>query len=113
MLIPNEVLTQIDAEVTRIFTSLLKFIDGDGDTPPMLEQVFLAGKIASDVGPDRLKTMSAGEVANTIRLHGYGKTKEDAAILNLLRTSTNKWVASLMDDLSKRIRVAIASAEIS
>lgn len=111
MLIPNEYLAQIDAEIAKLFSSTAAYIKGDGVSPSLFEQVFLAGKVAADCGPDKMRTMSAEQISTWARAHGVVRTEEDTAVLKILAGATDKWLAGMVDELSKRVRVEIATAE--
>lgn len=111
MLLNQEVLQQLDAEISKLFKPLLDSIKGTGEGVSSLEQAYIAGKVAAELGPDRLRDMTGAQISKWARDHGLVKSKEDEARLKVLRDSSLMWVSGLVDDLTKRVRSQIASAE--
>jgi len=111
MLINREVLSQIDSEIEKVVREVLSVIEGSSGSPSLLEQAYIVGKVANIVGPDRLRKMREGGLQSWIKKNGLVRTKEDQARINTLKESTRKWVASMVDDLSGKIRLEIAIAE--
>lgn len=76
-----------------------------------LEQSFLAGKMASQIGTNRLRTMSEGEIVSWLRTANLELTVADQAILNQLRQDTERWLTGRSEAWQARIRTDLASAD--
>lgn len=113
MLINSEVLSQIDAELGKIIEGISAAIYGDGSSTSLLEQAYITGVIAHQIGPKRLASMSQEQVSKWIKTNNLTQTEVDKAKLELLKASTYKWMASMSDDLTSRVRIEIARAEDS
>lgn len=113
MLLSKEALRQIDSEVAKVFARLRKDLRGDGVDLPYLEQVYLAGKVASLLGPDKLKTMTPGEINAFLKKKGITKTAEDEARLTVLLSMSDMWIAGMQDEMLAKIRKIIVQSETS
>lgn len=111
MLVTSEALAQIDTQVAWVFSELMRTIEGDGSDLDLFEQVYIAGRVASEIGPVGLGKMSQEQIRDYAKVHSIVQTPTDRALLNTLRGSTKKWVAGLVDDLNRKIRIQIATAE--
>lgn len=108
MLISAECLSQIDREVQKV----IERVAAQLYNPEYgLEAVFLVGKLATSSSSDAPLKMSTKEAVHKARQYGIKLSVEDRAVLDTLKATTNAWLASVQDDLNKRIRVAIVTAE--
>lgn len=93
-------------------TRELAFPRRDEDRVPILEQAFLAGKVADIVGAKKAKTMNADAVSRYIRENGLYLNETDRAILKGLKADTLRWLegrsaawqGKLNEELSKADR---------
>lgn len=76
-----------------------------------LEQSFLAGRIAAEIGTDRLRRMSKAEIANWITVNSVSLNETELATLRSMRRDTERWLQGRSDVWQQKFRVALASAD--
>lgn len=111
MLISKEALAQVDSELQRVIRAVTALTEGDHASPSVFEQAYIAGKVASDIGPDALKSMSSEQIQKWVSDHRVHKSSIDEARLRVLRDASAKWVAGMLDELTKRVRIELQLAE--
>lgn len=77
----------------------------------VLEQSFLAGKVANLLGPDALRSMSKEQIAHWVYTNNVTLSDAERATLNQLRNETERWLQGRTDDWQQRFRTAIANAD--
>lgn len=77
----------------------------------MLEQAYMAGRVATAIGPDKLKTMSPEEVEAWISDANLRPSDEDQAKLKAMRSTTEKWISGRTDAWQQKIKTALAKAD--
>lgn len=78
-----------------------------------LEQSFMAGRIASEIGTDKLKRMSRDEVANWITSNNVVLNEVELAALKALRRDTERWLQGRSNNWQSKFKTALASADKS
>lgn len=112
MLITAETQSVIDQEIATLCSGVLhRMARPNGQYPSFLEQAYIAGKLASDLGPDRLRTMSAAAIQTYVKKNRVFKSSVDEAKLRAKMNTTEKWAAAMQDRLTQKVRVAIARAD--
>lgn len=76
-----------------------------------LEQSFLAGRIASDIGTDRLRRMSQAQIADWITTNNVSLNETELATLRTMRRDTERWLQGRSDTWQQRFRSSMASAD--
>jgi len=86
-------------------------MEGGQGAPSLLEQTYIAGKVAAKIGPDRVRGMSQAQISRWARDHGLVRSKEDEARLDTLKKASSLWMAALVEDLTNKVRREVALAE--
>jgi hypothetical protein len=77
----------------------------------VLEQSFMAGKVASLLGPNALKTMNKDQIAQWVYTNNVTLTDREKAQLAQMRNDTERWLESRTDAVQSKYRTAIANAD--
>lgn len=75
-----------------------------------LEQAYLAGKIAKEIGTDALTSMSTAQIQNWINENPITLTNADRATLRSLKRNTDRWLQGRASNWSDKFRQSIALA---
>lgn len=76
----------------------------------MVEQAFLAGKLAREVGVDALKKMTEQEIADLVFERGLALTAAEQAKVQALSRDTQRWLKGRNDAWAQRVRGKMADA---
>lgn len=108
MLLDSRLKDQLQTHITK----LVSFIGSEVDSPQdsKLEFCYYAGKQLSLLGEKRFRAMT--RVQLLARMRGYQPTEADYAYLKFIRSSFAIWLASLEEDLTKRLRVVVVNFEV-
>jgi len=77
----------------------------------VLEQSYMAGKVASLLGPNALKTMSKDQIAQWVYNNNVQLNDREKAHLAQMRNDTERWLESRTDAVQSKYRLAIANAD--
>lgn len=76
-----------------------------------LEQSFLAGRIASIIGTDKLRRMGQSEISQWILENNVALNEVETATLSSMRRDTERWLQGRSERWQQRFRTAMASAD--
>lgn len=77
----------------------------------ILETAYLAGKIATIIGPDRLKKMTEEELIEFIRQNNITLDANDRAVLKELKGQTERWLNGRSEAWQNKLKAQISRAE--
>lgn len=76
-----------------------------------LEQSYVAGKIANQIGTDKLKKMTEKQLQNYIRTTNMSLTSADRVIMKQLRNDTERFLSGRSVTWQQNIKVAVSDAD--
>lgn len=77
----------------------------------VLEQSFLAGKVAGVLGTNALRLMTQEQLVSWIQTNNLSLSDAEQATLSQLRNDTERWVAGKTEEWQRKFRTAIANAD--
>jgi len=111
MLLDNEALAAIDAELDALFEEYANALFvGDGKSLGLLEQTYITGRLAQVMGPDALREMSEEEVTRLAK-EKIDRTEEDAARLRAAEAKARQFLEWVKNGLREKIRREITQAD--
>lgn len=112
MLLSDQAKEVVDKELTRLTSEMARFLMQQRPNGlPIMEQIYIAGKIAGKVGPDKLRRMSESDLRDWVSKNGLDKNVNDKAFLSELESQTKMMMAGVQDTLTRKVRQSIEQAD--
>lgn len=112
MLLSAQAKEAVDDELDRLSREMLQYLVRDRPGAlPIMEQVYIAGKVAAKIGPNKLKKMSEKDLKAWVDKNGLARTVNDKAFLATLESQANMMMAGVLDTLNRKIRQSIDQAD--
>lgn len=78
-----------------------------GNKLTFLEQSYLAGKVAQQLGPDKVASMTAAQVADWLKVNPIRMTTRDRAVLGQMKDETERWLKGGSERWQQKAREAL------
>ena len=129
MLLAREVEQRVEGIVAAVASAFSVFVTGRelGQSIPeaaisavgispagqmtILDQSYLAGKLATQLGSKRVKRMSESEIMETVQRINLQITDNDRAIIAQLRNDTERWLTGRSEGWRQRFRTSLSQAD--